>query len=93
MWSSPTDRSPRATKHPLANNSHTPLSADEYIPWNCKQLIIGKGAHGLLPVMQQVSDRARELGVELVIVATPDACGLLSQADPAATNAILHLTC
>jgi hypothetical protein len=87
----PRDKAPsRKYKH---DYGHTPLSAEEFIPWACERLIIGNGAYGQLPVMKQVSERAKELGVELVIVVTPDACGLLSQADPASTNAILHLTC
>ena len=33
---------------------HTPLSAGEKIPWGGRQLIIGTGAHGALPVMDEV---------------------------------------
>ena len=33
---------------------HTPLSIEEEIPWQCSQLVIGSGAHGRLPVMQEV---------------------------------------
>jgi hypothetical protein len=35
---------------------HTPLSAEE-IPWKCGQLVIGTGAYGKLPVMQEVMTR------------------------------------
>ncbi len=33
---------------------HTPLSIAEGIPWRCRRLVIGTGADGALPVMQQV---------------------------------------
>jgi hypothetical protein len=72
---------------------HTPLSAKEDIPWNCQRLIVGSGAQGLLPVMPKVHKQAEEKGVELVIVTTPEACRLLSEADLDKTNAILHVTC
>src|SRR5689334_4184967 len=32
---------------------HTPLSAEEEIPWKCRQLVIGTGT-GTLPVMEEV---------------------------------------
>jgi hypothetical protein len=76
-----------------AQYGHTPLSASEEIPWNCKQLIVGTGAQGKLPVMPQVFEHAEKLGIKLVVVPTRDACNLLSEADPATTNAILHVTC
>ena len=38
---------------------HTPLSAAEDIPWRCRRLVIGTGADGALPVMQEVRDEAR----------------------------------
>ncbi len=31
---------------------HTPLSTAENIPWRCRRLVIGSGAHGALPVMK-----------------------------------------
>src|SRR5262247_2796295 len=36
---------------------HTPLSAEEEIPWGGKQLLVGTGAHGALPVMDEVLGR------------------------------------
>jgi hypothetical protein len=36
---------------------HTPLSVAEDIPWRCRRLVIGTGADGALPVMQQVRGR------------------------------------
>jgi hypothetical protein len=71
---------------------HTPLSAAEDIPWRCRRLVIGTGADGALPVMQQVRDEARRRKVALVILPTAEAIRALATA-PADTNAILHLTC
>ena len=71
---------------------HTPLSAWEDLPWRCRRLVIGTGADGALPVMQQVRDEARRRKVDLVILPTAQAIGVLVQAR-AHTNAVLHLTC
>lgn len=72
---------------------HTPLSTKEAIPWDCRRLIVGTGAEGLLPVMKKVYKQAETRGVELVVVPTPEACALLSAADLRTTHAILHVTC
>jgi len=71
---------------------HTPLSAAEDIPWRCRRLVIGTGTDGALPVMQEVRDEARRRKVDLVVVPTAEAIGMLTKA-AADTNAILHLTC
>ena len=71
---------------------HTPLSAEEDIPWRCRRLVIGTGADGALPVMQQVRDEARRRKVDLVVLPTAQAIGALAESG-AHTNAILHLTC
>ena len=71
---------------------HTPLSAEEDIPWRCRRLVIGTGADGALPVMQQVRDEARGRKVDLIVLPTAQAIGVLAKAG-AHTNAILHLTC
>ena len=71
---------------------HTPLSADEDIPWRCRRLVVGTGADGALPVMQQVRDEARRRKVDLIILPTAEAIGALAKT-PKDTNAILHLTC
>jgi hypothetical protein len=71
---------------------HTPLSAAEDIPWRCRRLVIGTGADGALPVMQQVRDEARRRKVDLVVLPTAEAIDSLAKAH-AGTNAILHLTC
>ena len=71
---------------------HTPLSAAEDIPWRCRRLVIGTGADGALPVMTQVRDEARRRKVDLVVLPTAQAIGMLSKAGQD-TNAVLHLTC
>jgi hypothetical protein len=71
---------------------HTPLSADEEIPWECRRLIVGTGAAGSLPVMDQVRGEAARRRVELLTVPTREAIEAL-EADQAETNAILHVTC
>ncbi|HHJ51982.1 MAG TPA: hypothetical protein ENJ89_02200 [Caldithrix abyssi] len=69
---------------------HTPLSAEENIPWQCKRLVIGSGIYGSLPVMPEVEQRAEQLGVELLVIPTRDAIKYLNEPD---TNFVLHLTC
>jgi hypothetical protein len=71
---------------------HTPLSADEQIPWACRHLVIGTGAHGALPVMEEVRREARRRGVELLVLPTAEAIAALQQ-NPEETNAVLHVTC
>ena len=53
---------------------------------------VRRSAAGTLPVMQQVRDEARRRKVDLVILPTAQAIGVLVQAR-AHTNAVLHLTC
>ena len=71
---------------------HTPLSAAEDIPWRCRRLVIGTGADGALPVLQQVREEARRRKIDLVVLPTAEAIGVLAQTTKD-TNAILHLTC
>jgi hypothetical protein len=71
---------------------HTPLSVAEDIPWRCRRLVIGTGAAGALPVMQQVQQEARRRKVELVVLPTAEAIGALTGTTKD-TNAVLHLTC
>src|SRR5262252_3594997 len=72
---------------------HTPLSIEEKIPWKCRQLIIGNGFTGALPVMDAVKRKAEKRGLELIILPTPEALERLKKASTDATNAILHVTC
>ena len=72
---------------------HTPLSADEAIPWSAKRLIIGTGASGQLPVMPEVIAEARRRGVEIIARPTAEACGVLSGGRAKGASAVLHVTC
>ena len=86
------ERRKGASKRHRERYGHTPLSAEEEIPWGCRRLVIGTGAAGALPVMEAVRAEAHRRHVELVTVPTEQAIDLL--ADGAKdTNAILHVTC
>ena len=54
--------------------------------------MIGTGADGALPVMQQVRDEARRRKVDLVILPTAEAIDVLARTIKD-TNAVLHVTC
>lgn len=69
---------------------HTPLSAEEYIPWKCKRLVVGAGHSSSLPVMDKVYEIAEKKGVELYIMSTPEAIEHINDRN---TNLVLHLTC
>jgi hypothetical protein len=72
---------------------HTPLSADEDLPWGGNRLIVGTGAYGSLPVMPEVLEEARRRGVDLDAVPTEEACRLIARLDPSEVHAVLHVTC
>jgi hypothetical protein len=71
---------------------HTPLSIQEDIPWKCNKLVIGTGAYGRLPVMQEVRDKAEREKVKLLVLPTAEAIEILNR-NPHGMNAILHVTC
>ena len=71
---------------------HTPLSADEELPWECRRLVIGTGASGALPIMDDVIREAERRGVEIVSLPTVEALARLRE-DQVDTNAVLHVTC
>ena len=71
---------------------HTPLCGEEKIPWKCRRLVVGTGAHGALPVMDDVRRQAAHRNVELLILPTASAIEAL-RTEPEDTNAILHVTC
>jgi hypothetical protein len=54
--------------------------------------VIGTGADGALPVMNDVREQARRREVDLVILPTAQAITVLAKTTKD-TNAILHLTC
>ena len=71
---------------------HTPLSVAEEIPWNCRRLVIGTGANGNLPVMDDVKHEAVRRDLQLTILPTAEAIKALKKASRH-TNAVLHITC
>lgn len=72
---------------------HTPLSADEEIPWSASRLIVGTGVSGQLPIMPELYQEAQRRGVEVIAVPTEEACRLLSELGPREAVAIIHVTC
>jgi len=71
---------------------HTPLSTEEEIPWQSRQLVIGSGVHGRLRVMQEVRREAERHKIKLLVLPTIEAIEVLKR-EPRDTNAILHVTC
>ena len=86
-------RSKKPSKPYRDKFGHTPLSADEEIPWGRPRLIIGTGAHGSLPVMAEVVEKAARRNIDLVAVPTDQACRLISGLEPGEVRAVLHVTC
>ena len=72
---------------------HTPLSAEESIPWSGARLIVGTGASGSLPIMPAVRIEAERRGVELVAAPTEEALRLLRDVAAEDVYAVLHVTC
>src|SRR5260370_12523506 len=89
-------KSASARRNPPRNfessSATRPLSIDEEIPWQCHQLVIGSGAYGRLPVMQDVQREAERRKIKLLVLPTTEAIEVLKQ-DSKDTNAILHVTC
>lgn len=88
-----TKRDKGPSKRYRAGYGHTPLSLDEAIPWGGRRLIIGTGADGMLPIMDELRHEAARRGIELTIVPSEDACRLLRDKDAGTIRAILHVTC
>ena len=72
---------------------HTPLSAKEKIPWGARQLIVGTGQSGSLPIMPDVWTEAERRGIEIVTASTDEALRLLGDIKAKDANAIIHVTC
>jgi hypothetical protein len=86
------DRKKKPSKKFRNDFGHTPLSIAEDIPWECRCLVIGTGAYGRMPVMEEVEREAKRHKVKLLILPTIQAIEIL-QEEPEDTNAILHVTC
>jgi hypothetical protein len=69
---------------------YTPLSIEEEILWQCRQLVIGSGAYGRLPVMQGVQREADRHKIKLLVLPTSEALEVLKRR-PKDTIAILHV--
>jgi hypothetical protein len=85
-------RKKKPSKPFRGSSGHTPLTTAEDIPWKCRRLVIGTGADGGLPVLDDVVREARARDVELVVAPTAEAIEALTKAGDD-TNAILHATC
>lgn len=72
---------------------HTPLSAEEEIPWGGKRLFVGTGAHGALPVMDEFLAEAKRRDVEVIAAPTVEVCQLLDEVRKGQAYAIPHCTC
>ena len=86
-------RKKKRSKPYRAQYGHTPLSADEEIPWGGESLIVGTGAYGQLPVMKEFFEEAEKRGIEIVSVPTDEACKIISEKKNKKIHAILHVTC
>ncbi len=86
-------RKKKASKVYSDRYGHTPLSADEPIPWGGKRLIVGTGMYGSLPIMDEVYSEAQRRGVEVIAQTTPEVCTLIQNLDDSEIYAVLHITC
>src|SRR4029450_13580675 len=72
---------------------HTPLSAEEEIPWGGKRLIVGTGALGHAAAMAEALAEAKRRGIEVIAAPTVEVCQLLEEIKKRQAYAILHCTC
>jgi hypothetical protein len=86
-------RHKKASKAHRGRYGHTPLSADEPLPWAGPRLIVGTGAYGSLPVMPEVFEEAERRGVEVVAAPTADALRLVGETPTSELRAVIHVTC
>src|SRR6516165_6694990 len=66
-------RKKKASKKFRDEFGHTPVSIEEEIPWKCRRLVVGTGAHGGLPVMKEVKLEAKRREIELLMLSTAEA--------------------
>jgi hypothetical protein len=86
-------RDKKPSKAERGRFGHTPLTANESIPWGGKRLIVGTGESGALPIMPDVWAEAERRGVEIVALPTEDALGLLGEVEAEDAYAVVHVTC
>ena len=70
---------------------HTPLSVEEKIPWKCQRLVVRTGAHGRLPLMEEIKREAQRRKIELLVLPTAEAIKALQQGAKD-INAVLRVT-
>ncbi len=90
-WGEVRKRKKKASKRYWDGYGHTPLSAKENIPRQCRRPVVGTGAEGRLLVMDEVRKEAQLRKVELLSLTTKDAIAILNESGKY-TNAILHVT-
>jgi hypothetical protein len=88
-----TKRAKKASKGRRGDYGHTPLTAEENLPWGGERLIVGTGAYGALPITPEVYRRAAERGIEVAAVPTEEALRLLADVDAKNLYAVIHITC
>jgi hypothetical protein len=86
-------RTKKASKRYREQYGHTPLSADERIPWGGGRLIVGTGAYGSLPVTPELEREAARRHVQIVALPTPDALRLIADLAAEDVRAVIHVTC
>jgi hypothetical protein len=86
-------RSKKPSKRHRDEFGHTPLSADEELPWGGNRLIIGTGAGGSLPIMPEVIEEAGRRGVDVTAIPTEEACRVITSLNRREVHAVLHVTC
>ena len=86
------ERKKKQSKKYRDDFGHTPLSNEEDIPWKCRTLVVGTGAYGSLPVMDEVRQEAKRRKVDMIVLPTAEAIERLNKGLEE-TNAILHITC
>jgi hypothetical protein len=86
-------RSKKPSKPYRDRFGHTPLSADEELPWGGSRLIVGTGAYGSLPIMPEVVEKAARRGLQPVGVAPGQAGRPIMGIKPQEVRAVLHVTC
>lgn len=86
----PRKRIKKPSKAYRAHYGHTPLSADEAIPWHGKSLFVGTGMYGKLPVTPELYAAAEEKGIKVVARPSPGLFGILQKLKPKDVNAVLH---
>ncbi len=86
-------RRKKPSKRYRSEFGHTPLSAEERIPWGGRRLIVGTGESGSLPIMPAVWTEAARRGVEIVAAPTKQALRLLRDVAPEDAYAVVHVTC